>query len=136
MRNIKVKPTVPHVQDCDNDKIIVTSFVDSRNVTYTFYRTQCQVAQEEMESVIGPQLQMWVELLSQVFFPIFLVVVIVSVYYETLYFYRFCKSGLTLKQIRSKKENSKENSKIEKKDFNTEVLEEVTIDKKETANKI
>ena len=82
-----------------------------------------EVTEVKTEFEMGPQFQILVETLSQVFFPISLVVTIVSLYYETLCFHSFWMSGLTLSEIRQKKENPKE------------VLEQVIIDKKEDAIK-
>ena len=87
-----------------------------------------------MDSEMESQLQLIFELLSQVFGPIFLVLVIVSFYYETLYCYCFFMSGLTLPEISQKgkkKNNLKGKLEMEKKEHVDEVLEKVTIDKKQ-----
>ena len=84
------------------------------------------------------QIQMIHEVLSQVFFPIFFVLFILSTTYETLYLYRFFMSGLTLpetKEINKKLENLKENLElpivVEKKEIIDEVPE-VIVNKTKT----
>ena len=81
-------------------------------------------------SQILTQFSLLLELLVQVFSPIFWFLVIVRVYYETRYFHRFIIS--TWPEIK-RKENPKQNMEMENEESIDEVLEKVTIDTKEKA---